>query len=221
MKAARILAVSALLLFLLAGCSETHVTRPIADPVPSPSTPQGAVRLLQWCWNDMDTTRYREVFTDDFQFVFSLADSAGNQFWDDPFGREEMLLSARHLFAGGGSASSAASIVFTLDDNLFALDDSRPGKDSRWHKLVPTGLNLGIETLDLLDLHVTGAVTFFVVRGDSAAIPADLGFAPDSARWYVERIEDGTLGSSLSAAVRSPQPSANATWGRILALYLQ
>lgn len=220
MRSVRAWALPALVLLFLAGCSETHVTRPVTDPAPSPSTPQGVVRLFQWCWNDMDTTHYRQVFTEDFRFVFSLWDSTGNPYRDDPFGRVEMLACARHLFVGGGSASPAASITLVFDPTLYPVADSRPGKDPRWHKVVATNVNLTIETQELVEYNVTGSATFFVVRGDSAAIPPGLGLAPDSTRWYVERVEDGTMPMGVrSLPVASPQPSANTSWGSILALY--
>ena len=59
-----------------------------------------------------------------------------------------------------------------------------------------------------------------MVRGDSAAIPAELGFGPDSTRWYIERWEDETLSSgSRTLPVAAPQPARNTTWGMILTLY--
>lgn len=75
---------------------------------------------------------------------------------------------------------------------------------------------------------MTGAARFFLVRGDSAQIPADLlsrGALPDSTRWYLERHEDETAqtGSVLTAA-RSPrlaaQPVKSTSWGAVKALYL-
>jgi hypothetical protein len=218
MKAARAAVVPALLLLLLAGCSEKHVLRPVSQ-IPAPDSPEGIVRLVQWCWNNRDTTRYREVFTQDFQFVFAAGDSAGNAYRDDPFGRDEMLTCATHLFVGGGSTPPAASITLVLDATLYPIADSRPGKDPRWHREVPTSVNLSVTTEGGVEYHVTGNATFFAVRGDSAAIPPELGFEPDSTRWYIERWEDYTLGSGSVMTVASPQPARGTTWGQILALY--
>jgi hypothetical protein len=218
MRSARAWALPALVLFVLAGCSETHVTRPV-DRAPSPGTPQGVVRLFAWCWNNMDTTHYREVCTEDFRFIFQAGDSAG-QLYPNGLGRDEMLACARHLFVGGGTVAPAASIVLVMDPVLTPLDDPRPGKDPKWHKEVATGANLTIQTRDGETYEVTGSAAFFVVRGDSAAIPAELGFAPDSTRWYIERWEDNTLADgSRALPVASPQPAGPTTWGRILALY--
>jgi hypothetical protein len=219
MRSARAWALPALVLFFLAGCSETHLTRPV-NRAPSPSTPQGVVRLLQWCWNNRDTTRYREVFPDDFWFVFAVGDSAGNLYRDDPFDREDMLECARHLFVGGGTFPPAASITLVMDTTLHPINDSRPDKDPRWHKEVRTSVNLTIVTGEGVEYNVTGNATFFVVRGDWALFPPGLGLEPDSTRWYIERWDDNTLSDARTLPVASPQPGANTTWGRILALYL-
>jgi hypothetical protein len=207
----------ALLLLAVAGCSESHVTRPV-NRAPAPDSPQDAVRLLQWCWNNRDTTHHREVFTEDFRFVFSSGDSVG-RVYPDGFDREDMLECARHLFVGGGTFPPAASIALVFDATLYPIADSRPGKDPRWHREVPTSVNLTIDTVVGSRYAVTGNATFFVVRGDSASIPPGLGLAPDSTRWYIERWEDYTLSSALAVPVASPQPARNTTWGSILALY--
>jgi hypothetical protein len=218
MRSVRAWALPALVLLFLAGCSETHVTRPV-NRAPSPSTPQGVVRLFAWCWNNQDTTRYREVFTDDFRFVFAAGDSVG-QSYPNGLGRDEMLACARHLFVGGGTAPPAASITLLLDATLLPLNDSRPGKNPKWHKEVPTSVHLTVETQEGVQYNVTGNATFFVVRGDSAMIPPELGFAPDSTRWYIERWEDYTLSDdSRALPAASPQPARPTSWGTILALY--
>ena len=40
---------------------------------------------------------------------------------------------------------------------------------------------------------ISGYVNFFLVRGDSAGVPADVSAPHDSTRWYVERWEDDTF----------------------------
>jgi len=63
-----------------------------------------------------------------------------------------------------------------------------------------------------------GFANFFMVRGDSALIPADLaarGFRPDSTRWYIERWEDDTFQEVGARAM----PTSTATWGTIKVLY--
>jgi hypothetical protein len=57
-------------------------------------------------------------------------------------------------------------------------------------------VNLKVDIDEGNALEVTGFALFYVVRGDSAAIPPELysrGFRPDSLRWWIERWEDETL----------------------------
>jgi hypothetical protein len=206
----RRLGLGTLLLLGLGGCYNPFdpriaPTTGVYVPPPSPDSPQGVIRLFEWCYDNRDATTYQQLFTSDYVFVFATGDSAGNQFRDKPLDREEEIAIARNLFQGGGTASPAASISLVLDATLYPLDDSRPGKNPKWHKEVPTSVNLTIETEEGVQYNVTGNATFFVVRGDSAKIPSDLSLKPDSTRWYIERWEDYTL--NLGAAV-APPPAA-------------
>ena len=188
----------ALLLLGLGGCYNPFgplvaPTTGVYVPPPSPDSPQGIVRLFAWCWNNRDATIYQQLFTSDYLFVYATGDSAGNLFRDDPLDREEEVNIARRMFEGGGTVPPASSITLVLDATLYPLPDSRPGKDPKWHKEVPTAVNLAIELEDGSQYNVTGNTTFFVVRGDSAKIPSDLSLKPDSTRWYIERWADYTL----------------------------
>ena len=63
------------------------------------------------------------------------------------------------------------------------------------------------------DYHVTGVSRFYVVRGDSVQIPADMvarGFAPDPNRWYIERWEDETDTGAGAFALERSVPGAGA-----------
>src|SRR5262249_50565993 len=99
----------------------------------------------------------------------------------------------------------ANSISLQLDQNLIAQPDSRPGKqDTTYHQEIVTAVVLRIKT-DEEDFQVTGAARFFMVRGDSAIIPAELvarGFHADPGRWYIQRWEGETVGNP-PAAVRA------------------
>ncbi len=235
----------ALLLLGLGGCFNPFdpliaPTTGIYVPPPTPDSPQGVIRLFAWCWNNRDATIYQQLFTDDYVFVFADADTAGNQYRDDPLDREEELNIARNLFEGGGAASPASSITLVLDATLYPLPDSRRGKDPKWHKQIPTGVNLTIKTEEGVEYSVTGNATFFVVRGDSALIPSDLSLRPDSTRWYIERWEDYTGNAALTppplepasrAGIRAagaaarptsaaePVPTLYRTWGFLKAAY--
>lgn len=201
-----------LLLLGVAGCFNPFAPRlaptvGVYIPPPTPNSPQNVIRLFEWCWNNRDITLYSQIFTDDFQFVFALGDSAGNMFRDAPLYRSEELEIARHLFVGGGAQAPATSIVLRLDPTLRATADSRPGKNAKWHKEILTSVDLAIKTEDEQDYRVTGYARFFVVRGDSALIPEDMkaaGFGPDSTRWYIEQWNDETLSGAGGAAAVQP-----------------
>jgi hypothetical protein len=244
----------ALLLLGVSGCFNPFdpriaPTTGIYIPPPTPNSPQNVIRLFEWCWNNRDITAYREIFTDDFRFIFALGDSAGNLFRDEPVTREMELNIARNLFVGGGSAPPATSIVLALDPTLRAMPDSRPGKNPRWHNEILTSVDLTIKTEDGAEYRILGDARFFVVRGDSALIPKELGFGPDSTRWYIDQWHDETL-QGASTAILAPagpgssraarpagqltvsavgrRPGANAalidrpyemTWGELNALY--
>jgi hypothetical protein len=224
----------AVVVLLLPGCStEHHVTgplpmRPPAPPVPpAANSPSNAIRLFERGWNHRDLGAFRDVLAGDFAFVFALGDSTGNPFRDDPIGREALLGCLEHLFTGGGSMPPADSILLAFDPTLHPLPDSRPGKDPAWHKEILTSVDLTIMTGGVAEYRIRGDARFFVVRGDSAVIPADLaakGVRPDPARWYIDRWNDETLregGSLLRALPAMPQPVRSTTWGSVLALYYQ
>jgi hypothetical protein len=208
----RALAVAAGLLIAipLAGCFNPFDplvarARGVSVPPPNPSRPELAVRLFEWCWDHRAITEYEEIFTDDFQFQFAATDTAGNAFRGHALTRFDEIETARHLFVGGSSAPPANSISLELDQNLIPQQDSRAGKqDTTYHQEIDTQVVLSIET-DEESFRVTGTARFFLVRGDSAAIPAEMvakGFRRDPQRWYIERWEDETVGSAGASARR-------------------
>ena len=210
-----------LLLASLFGCSE-RTTRAIAPPVdlaPRANSPTGAVRLLEWIWNNRDTTRLDLLLTCDYEFVFATGDSAGNAYRERPWTLEDELVCTHNMFAGAPSGPPPATrITFDMDPNLVEFPDPRPGKESPWHRVVRTSVDLKIEVEDGSTLEVGGFATFYMVRGDSACIPVEAqirGVRPDSTRWWIERWEDETLPSGGTRGY----PSQNRTLGQIKALY--
>ena len=200
----------ALLLLGVNGCFNPFDPRiaPTAGiyiPPPTPNSPQNVIRLFEWCWKNRDITVYKEIFTDDYRFIFALCDSAGNLFRDEPVTREMELNIARNLFVGGGSAPPATSIFLALDPTLRAMPDSRPGKNPRWHNEILTSVDLTIKTEDGAEYRIVGNARFFVVRGDSALIPQELGFGRDSTRWYIDQWNDETL---KGASAMAPEPAS-------------
>ncbi len=220
---------------LAAGCFNpfdplVSTQRAVSSPAPPPSSPTGAVQLFVWCWQHRDPNRYAEIFTDDYRFIFSPTDSAGNGFRDRPWLREDELLSAQHLFVGGADQPPASDIQITTD-RMQAEPDPRPGHQNRWHWTITTYVNLKV-TVTGPDgtpsvTPVQGNALFYLVRGDSAVIPPELvtrGFRPDSSRWWIDRWEDQTVGTSPASARRPGATPARVlmpiSWGQLKALYL-
>ena len=122
--------------------------RGISVPAPVPDSPRNVLLLFQWCWEHRDYTKYREIFTDDFRYVDTGVDSAGNTDLSQVQTRDDELESAKHLFVGGKADEPPANRI-TLDFNsdLVALPDLRPGKtDQTYHKVIQTTVTLNVDT---------------------------------------------------------------------------
>jgi hypothetical protein len=206
-RCARALAV-ALLVLAIAGCfnpfnPRVGQKRGVSEPMPLPDSPRSLLLLFKWCWEHENIDPYRELFTEDFRFGFAATDTAGNRFLDRGWTREDEIEGTRHLFEGieEKGLPRANRITLDFDRDLIAFPDSRPGKTDPWHKEIFTQVNILYETTSSTDRAIR-SVRFFVVRGDSAAIPQelrDLGFGADPNRWYIERYEEQDLqGSALS-----------------------
>jgi len=205
-------------LFTLAlSCREA--IRSFAPPLPAPppvaNTPANAVRLLEWTWEHRDCEALSPLFTEDFVFAFAAADSAGSPYRSDPWTREDELAASCALF------EHADDIRLDSDRTLIALPDDRPGRNPIWRKTIRTMVSLEV-TADRGGgpevFEVNGYAKFYLVRGDSAAIPAELvqrGFVPDSTRWWFDRWEDETLPAGGTRA----HPTAATSWGRIKVLF--
>lgn len=200
----------------LAGCfnpfdPRVSVLRGATSPAPVPSSPANVVRLFTWCWQNRDAARYEEVFTDDYRFIFGPNDSSGFQ-RDRPWLREDEIGMAQHLFSGGADRPPASDVQITIDNVLVPLPDPRPGHLYKWHKTIRTHVDLKVTVTDASGtpsvIPVVGNALFYLVRGDSATVPK--GFVQDSTRWWIERWEDETVGSSGTSARRAPVPGAGA-----------
>jgi len=203
-----------LLAVLSAGCFNPFdpriaPNRGVSKAPPLPTSAEGVVQLFDWCWDNQAIAEYEEIFTDDFRFQFASTDTAGNSYREHSATREDEIEIARHLLVGGSATEPPANkITLTLDQNLIPQQDGRPGKlDFKYHRLIVTQVVLSIDT-EGEDYNVTGVARFFVIRGDSALIPAAMfqkGFRSDSLRWYIDRWEDETVGGTLAqaAAIRA------------------
>lgn len=214
----RAFAVLLIALFTLPlSCREAtrSVAPQIPQPPPVPNTPANAVRLLEWAWEHRDCEALSPLFTEDFVFAFAAGDSAGSPYRSDPWTREDELAASCALF------EHARAIQLDFDRTLLALDDDRPGKRPTWHKSIRTKVNLKV-TADRGGgpevYEVSGFAKFYLVRGDSAAIPPELvqrGFGPDSARWWFDRWEDETLPGGGTRA----NPTLGWSWGALKARF--
>lgn len=248
MKKRRVGALTAIALIAVSvgGCFNpfsplVSVDRGVSSPAPVPNSPSNVIRLFEWCYNNRAIDEYRELFTDDYVFKFAAGDSAG-QNRDRPLDREEELETATNLFVGGSDRPPASRIVLDLDKNLFAFADTRPGRNGTWHKTIRTTVTLKVEIGDGSTLEVNGFALFYVVRGDSARIPADLpGATNDAGRWWISGWDDETIPPGGISAMRAHPgalalsdergrritPSAQSagltplpsSWGRIKAIF--
>ena len=88
------------------------------------------------------------------------------------------------------------------------------------HRTIRTSVMLTVDAADSLGTlfrEIRGFAKFYMVRGDSAAIPDDQirqGVGPDSTRWWIQLWEDETLPAGSRA-----NPALNTTWGAIKARF--
>src|SRR6185503_16297149 len=112
-------------------------------------------------------TYYRELFTGDYMFTFTSRDSAGSEWRDSPWTRDDELAWATKLFR------LTPRIDFQIDRNFFVYPDPGTPWDTRrrWHASIRTQYTFRIERIDGFMDEFAGATTFYMVRGDSAVIP--------------------------------------------------
>jgi len=179
----------------LAGCGKKNkVTEPPPESAPKADSPQNAVAKLEWCWEHLRADSYREVFTSDFKFAFHPTDPIGGNFSNREMDRGLELEIASHLFSVGSLTQPKAATISVDFGTLTVLPDSRPGKNPTWHKeLVPDLLQVRIDTINQTFI-ISGTARIFVTRGDSAAVPGDIGIGVDETVWLVDRWEDNTAG---------------------------
>ena len=187
-----------------AGCfnpfSPVILSERVTTVAPVPTTPQNAVKLFEWCWVNRGVEEYKELFTEDYVFLSAGTDSAGNPTREIQARRDDEIQTAENMFIGSVERPPAASIRLNFDKSLIPLPDTRPGystQDSLF-KTIRTSVDLKVEIGDGQTLEVTGNALFYLVRGDTAAIPEELrkrGFVKDKSRWWISRWEDETLGS--------------------------
>src|SRR5262245_65540017 len=65
----------------------------VSEPPPVPNSPQNTLRLLEWAYNHKAIDEYRELFTEEYRFVFSDHDSNGRASRDVPWTRADGVFS--------------------------------------------------------------------------------------------------------------------------------
>lgn len=218
---------SALLAVAAFGCSKNTVAPPpvVVDPAPPANSAANLVHRIEYDWQNRSLD-YLQLLTSDFTFAFAEGDSAGQRWRLSPhWTRAEEVVSITNMFGPAGAMPPAANIALNLDRTFIPLPDPRPGKDLRWHRSVRSHVDLIVDmdqgSGSINRLIVVGNALFFLVRGDSAAIPPEMaaaGVGPDSTRWWLERWEDETL-SEGGIGLR-PMPSMSTTWGSIKARFV-
>jgi hypothetical protein len=201
-----------------------------ADPAPTPNSPAAALRLLEWCYNNRSCLECRDLFTDDYRFVFSSLDSAGVDYRATPWTRDDELIYMTHLLCGGSpSQPTPVCVRLAFDKNFLVFPDPdyvASDPQGRWHVNIRTQLVFNARFPDGNVIDVSGAANFYFVRGDSAMIPEESrmrGVGPDSTRWWIRRWVDETAEElravAAPASVLAPQPASNRTWGGLKVLY--
>lgn len=179
----RALLVAVLLASGSLGCSSTKTVVPPADTGPAPDSPDNAVHRIEWTWNRLDPGAL-DLVTEDFVFAFAEGDSAGQPWHGSPWTRAVEVAALTRMFDTTAAEPRMQRLSIMLDRAMVPLPDPRPGKNNRWHRTIRSHVDLTAK-IDIggeLDLHiVTGNALFFLVRGDSAAIPRSCSrgaFAP-------------------------------------------
>lgn len=203
-------------------------TAPRAAAAPAtPATALEVANFVQSDWRTRSESKYQLLLSADYHFEFAPWDSAW--FGQPPWSRADEESCALHLFETGTPwVPPAKSITFDFLAPPSDSADPRPGMNPKWHRMLTLLPSVWIYYDDGA-IQLTGREQLYVVRGDSASIPADLvatGVKPDTTRWWLDRWVDATPDPGFRAvpvrsvaAPRGAQALSWWTWGRAKALY--
>ena len=186
-------------------------TQPVPTGPPNPNSPVNAVLLLQYAIQHRDTSLYKQLFPTQYQFTFQPGDTAALNYFGGNWGYLEERQFATHLF-NTGSPGNAYATSITIPFSPSPLTDAAVvGQSSTYHRRVDLQMVLTIQKSDASAEQIVGGSAFFLVRGDSASLPADLiaaGVQATSGRWFIEGWTDQTGGVRPQYALRpGPRPA--------------
>ena len=207
----------ALLGLLASGCNTSRTVAPQATAPPATSA-TGAVKRLEFAFNHRDVDTIAGVLADNTLFMTTQADSVGSLaevLWT----RARLLAALQGILVGDPPRTpEAVRVSLAFDRELSDMPDDRFGGSSEVHRAVRTSFEVVVSPDGVSVFEARGYLLFFVTRGDSALIPADLrarGATATATRWWIERVEDETLPSGGYHT----SPASAAWFGRILSHY--
>lgn len=214
------LAIALLAALAPSGCSKSDSgpTGPgTTAAAPEPTSPAGVVARLAWAFARRDTAVNQGLYTLDYEYLLHPTDAGTRGDTDGLLVRaEEVAFMDRWI-------RRPVLATFAFTDSLRETDDTRPGKDPRFHRRIDTGALIQVDD-GAVRYEIRGGFGFFLVRGDSAAIDDGTRVGPtlpDSTRWYVERVEDGARGGFLRSHADRAQPAVMATLGGFKLMVLE
>jgi len=200
------------LLPALTGCGKDSPAQPVASVARDLSV-TGVVRAYEFAMINKNTALLDSLFTEDYRFYFVAGESLATPL-DAIWLQQDESATNYAMLHGTPSVLPLQRISVDLDRNLIPFADTRPGFDPGFHKTIRTTMNLRAETGDGSAYEITGFLLFYLVRGDSARILPGHG-APDSTRWWIQRIDDETIPSPGFRAM----PTRTLSYGWLKRLY--
>jgi len=207
----RVLCLCLLVLFL-GGCG---FNPPVGDdkipPPPLNDSPQGAVLLFEYIYEQQSLPLYEPLLTSDFRYTFSVASDPELVDRYPNWGRDDEVESTRHLFEGfqniaGQTVPRASRITLDLTGLQYGPDFTHPDSAGWYQRVVVTSVDLTIEVGEVT-YQVSGRHELYLVRGDAAVLDEGQEARPD--RWYLRRWDD------LSPRLAAAAPPEAVTWGGV------
>lgn len=243
MKKGQSIVLAALVLGLVTACNSkiSEPLLPAPTPLPTATSPEGVVQRFIAVWNQRDSEKYADLFTESFMFERANARDPDLLSHDSlaVFFKEAEVRSVTNLFRGGvnreGLLLPAANLIQLEFIPEIPQDDPGAGRDPALYKVLATQVKLMVRvppfssdvdsTLFVIGFGVNPERhRFFLVRGD-AAERLSANQPADSKHWYIRRWIEET-----EPPLPAPRPGfddprhpesveENFSWGRLKQLY--